>query len=87
MGGAQASKTLLNIQLKNREVSEEEKQELLQRIQKRYDDTMNPRYAASRLWVDDIIDPRRTREILSRSLACAAYNDQIPPFRTGVLQT
>jgi acetyl-CoA carboxylase carboxyltransferase component len=87
MGGVQASKTLLAIQLKNREVSEEEKNELLERIQKRYDDATDPRYAAARLWVDAIIDPAQTREVVSRSLACAACNPQIPPFRTGVLQT
>ncbi|MEM1204360.1 MAG: acyl-CoA carboxylase subunit beta [Acidobacteriota bacterium] len=89
MGGAQASKTLLAIQLKNRgdEVSEEEKQERLARIQKRYDDAMNPRYAASRLWVDDIISPVETRRVISRSLACAACNPHLPAFRTGVLQT
>ena len=89
MGGEQASKTLLSIQLKNRgsDVSEEEKQELLDRIQKRYNDAMDPRYAASRLWVDAIIDPAKTREVISRSLASAACNPTIPPFRTGVLQT
>jgi acetyl-CoA carboxylase carboxyltransferase component len=89
MGGAQASKTLLAIQLKNRgdEVSEEEKQERLSRIQKRYDDAMDPRYAAARLWVDEIIDPVDTRRVISRSLACAANNPEMPAFRTGVLQT
>ncbi len=87
MGGAQASKTLLSIQLKNREVSEEEKQELLARIQKKYDDAMDPRHAAARLWTDDIIDPADTRRIVSHSLACAACNPEIGGFRTGVLQT
>ncbi len=89
MGGEQASKTLLAIQLKNRgdEVSEEEKEELLRKIEKRYDDTMDPRYAAARLWVDAIIDPVDTREVISRSLACAALNPEIPEFKTGVLQT
>ena len=87
MGGAQASKTLLSIQLKNREVSEEEKNELLARIQKRYDDAMDPRHAAARLWVDDIIDPVRTREMVSRSLLVAACNPVVGEFRTGCLQT
>ncbi len=89
MGGAQASKTLLGIQLKNRGagVSEEEKRERLERIQSRYQAAMDPRYAAARLWVDDIIDPAGTRRILSRSLACAACNPHLPPFQTGVLQT
>ena len=89
MGGEQASKTLLNIQLKNRgaEVSEEEKKERLERIQSRYQGAMDPRYAAARLWVDDIIDPAGTRRIISRSLACAACNPHVPAFSTGVLQT
>jgi len=89
MGGEQASKTLLSIQLKNRgdDVSEEEKQARLAEIQARYAAAMNPRYAAARLWVDAIIDPAETREILARSLACAAMNPQVAEFRTGVLQT
>ncbi len=89
MGGEQASRTLLDIQLKNRgaDVSEEEKRERLERIQSRYRAAMDPRYAAARLWVDDIIDPAGTRRIISRSLACAACNEHVPPFSTGVLQT
>ncbi|MEO8502818.1 MAG: carboxyl transferase domain-containing protein [Acidobacteriota bacterium] len=89
MGGEQASKTLLGIQLKNRgaEVSEEEKAERLHEIQQRFADAMNPRYAASRLWVDGIIDPTETREVVARSLAAAACNAELEEFRTGVLQT
>ncbi|HMB53207.1 MAG TPA: carboxyl transferase domain-containing protein, partial [Thermoanaerobaculia bacterium] len=87
MGGEQASKTLLAIQLKNREVSDEEKKELLADIQARYDRTMDPRYAAARLWVDAIIDPAETREVLARTLDLVAHNPEIEEFRTGVLQT
>ncbi len=89
MGGQQASQTLLSILLKNRkgQVSELEKRELLVRIQERYSAAMDPRHAAARLWVDDLIDPAETRRVLSRSLACAASNPHVPPFRTGVMQT
>jgi acetyl-CoA carboxylase carboxyltransferase component len=89
MGGEQASKTLLSIQLKNRgeEVSEEEKAARLADIQKRYADAMDPRYAAARLWVDALIDPRATRAVVARCLAAAAANPELPEFRTGVLQT
>jgi acetyl-CoA carboxylase carboxyltransferase component len=89
MGGAQASQTLLSIQLKNRgdEVSEEEKQARLADIQKRYLDAMDPRYAAARLWVDAIIDPAQTRSVLARALACTALGPPPADFRTGVLQT
>jgi len=89
MGGEQASKTLLAIQLKGRgeDVWEEEKNELLSRIQERYAKATDPRYAAARLWVDAIIDPKDTRQVLARSLACAAQNPRIGEFKTGVLQT
>jgi 3-methylcrotonyl-CoA carboxylase beta subunit len=89
MGGDQASKTLLGIQLKNRgdDVSEEEKARRLTEIQARYAGAMDPRYAAARLWVDALLDPAETREVLTRSLAAVANNPEIPEFKTGVLQT
>ncbi len=89
MGGEQASKTLLAIQLKNRgeDVSNDERAQLLEQIQARYAATMNPRYAAARLWVDEIIDPRSTREVLARAIAAAAYSPVVEDFRVGVLQT
>lgn len=89
MGGDQASQTLLSIQTKNRGegVTEEEKARRLAEIKARYAAAMDPRYAAARLWVDAIVDPAATRRVLARSLAAAAHNPEIPPFRTGVLQT
>jgi 3-methylcrotonyl-CoA carboxylase beta subunit len=89
MGGDQASRTLLGIQLKNRgdDVSEAEKIERLAEIKARYAAAMDPRYGAARLWVDAIVDPAATRRVLARSLAAAAHNPDVPPFRTGVLQT
>jgi acetyl-CoA carboxylase carboxyltransferase component len=89
MGGQQASETLLAIQLKNRgeEVSEQERAARLAEIQDRYAAAMDPRYAASRLWLDEIIDPRRTREIVARSLSAAAHRAEMAPFKVGVLQT
>jgi acetyl-CoA carboxylase carboxyltransferase component len=89
MGGEQASKTLLAIQLKNRgdEVSEEEKERRLSEIQARYAAAMDPRYAAARLWVDAIIDPAETRDVLARTLDLVAHNPHVAEFKTGVLQT
>jgi len=89
MGGQQASETLLAIQLKNRgdEVSEEERAARLAEIQARYDAATDCRYAAARLWVDEIIDPRKTREVITRSLEAAAHQPEMPPFKVGVLQT
>lgn len=89
MGGEQAAQTLLAIQLKNRgdAVTDEEKETLLSRIQERYLEAMDPRYAAARLWVDAIIDPCATREVVARSLAVAANNPDVAEFKTGVMQT
>ena len=60
MGGEQAAKTLLQIQVSGKDVSEAEQQELLDKIKSRYDKQTTPYYAAARLWVDDIIDPADT---------------------------
>ena len=89
MGGQQASETLLAIQLRNRgdDVSEDEKAERLADIRARYEAAADPRYAAARLWLDEIIDPRETRAVVARSLEAAAHAGDPPPFRVGVLQT
>ncbi len=88
MGADQASRTLLSIQLKNRgeDVSEDEKGALLAQVRDRYERAMDPRYAASRLWVDAIIDPAKTRQVLSITLSACANNADVETFRTGVFQ-
>ncbi|MBL0175424.1 MAG: acyl-CoA carboxylase subunit beta [Ignavibacteria bacterium] len=92
MGGAQASNTLLDIRLgqlkhEGREISEQEQRDLLKSIQDRYTEQTSPYYAAARLWVDGIIDPRDTRAVISRSIGIANCNPDIPRFNPGVLQT
>ncbi len=87
MGGEQASNTLLEIQLRKRKVSETERENILNTIKKKYEATMDPRYAAARLWIDEIIDPRKTRDILINALETVAHNPDIEEFKTGVLQT
>jgi acetyl-CoA carboxylase carboxyltransferase component len=39
------------------------------------------------LWVDAIIDPAQTREVLAEALEAVVHNPEIREFRTGVLQT
>jgi acetyl-CoA carboxylase carboxyltransferase component len=92
MGGAQASKTLLEIRLgqlkrAGKEITEEEKQKQLSHIQERYDSQTSPYYAAARLWVDGIIDPADTREVISYSITVANNNPELPQFNPGVIQT
>ncbi|TKK65218.1 acyl-CoA carboxylase subunit beta [Ilyomonas limi] len=91
MGGEQAAKTLLQIQVasmksKGKEVSPEEEQHLLNEIKSRYEKQTTPYYAAARLWVDDIIDPAQTRLVISEGVAAANNNPKIEEFKTGVLQ-
>lgn len=91
MGGAQAAKTLLQIQVSGRkakgeEISAEEEAELLSKIQGRYDRQTSPYYAAARLWVDAIIDPLETRKWVSEGIK-AANNAPVQHFNPGVIQT
>ena len=91
MGGEQAAKTLLQIQVaslksKGKEITPEDEQKLLSEIIERYEKQTSPYYAAARLWVDDIIDPADTRKIISESLAAANNNNEIADFKTGVFQ-
>lgn len=92
MGGDQAAGTLVDIKLKQLErsgkvLSDSERQDLFQSVKKTYDDQTDPRYGAARLWVDKIIDPAKTRDILIRSLELTALNPDIPRFNVGILQT
>ncbi|MHB1050117.1 MAG: acyl-CoA carboxylase subunit beta [Bacteroidota bacterium] len=91
MGGKQASETLLAIKVQAMEkggthISGEQQQQLLDEIQARYETELDPTYAAARLWIDGIIDPLQTREVISRGIAMANCNPVIPELRTGVLQ-
>ncbi|MFZ1082483.1 MAG: carboxyl transferase domain-containing protein [Candidatus Kryptoniota bacterium] len=92
MGGEQASQTLLSIRLQQlkrdgKNISNEEQSKLLDEIKKRYENEMEPTYAAARLWVDDIIDPLDTRDIISLGIEAANNNPEIPKFNVGILQT
>ena len=91
MGGAQAAKVLLQIQMsskkaKGEEANAEEEKALYEKIKNRYDEQTTAYYAASRLWVDAIIDPRETRRFISLGIE-AANNAPVEKFNPGVIQT
>jgi 3-methylcrotonyl-CoA carboxylase beta subunit len=91
MGGAQAAQTLLQIEkaslkAKGHEIDPEKEKELLNTITQRYEKQTTAYYAAARLWVDAIIDPRETRNWISTGIA-AANQAPVAPFNVGVLQT
>jgi 3-methylcrotonyl-CoA carboxylase beta subunit len=92
MGGAQAANTLLQIQVsalqkKGKTIDEQDKQQLLQEITSRYQAQTTPYYAAARLWLDAIIDPKDTRHVISTGIEVANLNPEMKPFNPGVLQT
>ncbi len=91
MGGTQAAKVMAQIEVSSRkkkgeELSEKEENAILDRIKSKYDEETTAYYAASRLWVDAIIDPRQTRAFISKTLE-AVDNAPIEPFNVGVIQT
>ena len=91
MGGDQAAKTLLQIQVaamkaKGETILPEEEEKMLNVIRERYEKQTTPYYAAARLWVDAIIDPVKTRKYISEGLAAANHQPLMNDFKTGVFQ-
>jgi len=91
MGGSQAAKVLMQIQVasmkkKGTAPSEKEQQALFERIKSKYDTATSPYYAAARLWVDAIIDPADTRNVISMGIE-AANNAPVDKFNVGIIQT
>lgn len=92
MGGAQAAKTLLQIQeaslkAKGEVITPEREAEMLKEITDKYDSQTTPYYAASRLWVDGIIDPLETRKVISMGIEAANQSPITKRFNVGVIQT
>ena len=92
MGGSQAAKTLLQIQatsLKTRgeTITPEKEAEMLKEITDKYDSQTTPFYAASRLWVDGIIDPLHTRKVISMGIEAANQSPIKRQFNVGIIQT
>ncbi|MEO8665957.1 MAG: carboxyl transferase domain-containing protein, partial [Ignavibacteria bacterium] len=92
MGGSQASNVLLDIKIgqlkkQGKEITEDEQKIFLDEIKNRYEEQTNVLYAASRLWVDEIIDPKDTRKIVSYCIELANNNPDMKKFNVGVIQT
>lgn len=91
MGGAQAAKVLLQIEVaslkaKGAEITKEREEELYNKIKARYDAQTSPYYAAARLWLDAIIDPIDTRKWISMGIEAANNAPAERAYSTGVLQ-
>ena len=91
MGGSQAGKVLLQIQesalkKQGKEITDEDRKELLDRILKDYTRQTQPTYAAARLWTDAIINPVDTRKWISMGIEAANHSPITEKFNLGVIQ-
>ena len=91
MGPAQATGTLLEVMVaslkkQGQNVDAEEMEKLRQQVAADYERQTDVRYAAARLWVDAILDPAETRDVLIQSLEVATRHASDEPFRVGVYQ-
>ncbi|HMO15628.1 MAG TPA: acyl-CoA carboxylase subunit beta [Pirellulaceae bacterium] len=91
MGGKQAASTIIDINIQamkrlGQDPDAEELETLKRKVTDAYDNSEDIRYAAARLWVDDVIFPHETRHKLIRSLEIVTRHADPEPFRTGVLQ-
>ncbi|MGB3948368.1 MAG: acyl-CoA carboxylase subunit beta [Bacteroidia bacterium] len=92
MGGAQAAKVLVQIEVaslkaKGEEITPEKEAELYNKTKDRYDSQTTPYYAASRLWLDAIINPLDTRKWISMGIEMANNAPITKPYNVGVIQT
>jgi 3-methylcrotonyl-CoA carboxylase beta subunit len=92
MSGAAAGKTLLQIQsaalkAKGLEIDPAAEQTLLEKITQKYDEQLSPYYAAARLWVDGVIDPLETRNVISIGIEAANHAPVTERYNVGVIQT
>lgn len=92
MGGSQAAKVLLQIKeaslkTKGETITPEKEAALLKEITDRYNHQTTPYYAASRLWVDGVIDPKETRKVISMGIEAANQSPIKKQFNVGVIQT
>ena len=91
MGGAQAAKVLVQIEVaslkaKGELITPENEKELFNKIKSRYDSQTNPYYAAARLWLDAIIDPLETRKVISMGIEAANQAPATKQYNVGVIQ-
>ncbi|AGA30224.1 acyl-CoA carboxylase subunit beta [Singulisphaera acidiphila] len=91
MGAQQAARTMLDVQVatlkrQGKQVDDRELNAIADDLRARYDRETDIRYAAARGWVDAIIDPLKTREVLALALDLATRQRETVGFPVGVFQ-
>jgi 3-methylcrotonyl-CoA carboxylase beta subunit len=91
MGAAQASDTVFSILARARErgdkkSTQEDLEQLREKVKQSYEEQTDIRYGAARGWVDAIIQPDETRDVLVRLLQFVSRPTPKARFHTGVIQ-
>jgi acetyl-CoA carboxylase carboxyltransferase component len=91
MGAAQASDTVFAILARARErgdrkATHEDLEELRAKVKQNYEEQTDIRYGAARGWVDVIIQPHQTRDVLIQLLQFVSRPMPKARFHTGVIQ-
>ena len=92
MGAEQAAGTITEVRAasakrKGESPDEAELKAFFEEVRSKYETETDPLYAAARLWVDVVLDPRETRTFLALDLEAAAQTPEVERLRTGVFQT
>jgi 3-methylcrotonyl-CoA carboxylase beta subunit len=91
MGAAQASDTVFSILARARErgdkkSTQEDLEQLREKVKQNYEEQTDIRFGAARGWVDAIIQPHETRDVLIRLLQYVSRPMPKARFHTGVIQ-
>jgi acetyl-CoA carboxylase carboxyltransferase component len=92
MSGASAAKTLLQIKVnaaraQGEPMTKEQEQEHLDHMIEKYNQQLSPYYAAARMWVDGVIDPMESRQVIAMGIEAANHAPIKEKFNVGVIQT
>jgi 3-methylcrotonyl-CoA carboxylase beta subunit len=91
MGAAQASDTVFSILARARarvdkKAGQEDLEELRAKVKENYEEQTDIRYGAARGWIDAIIQPHETRDVLMQLLRYVSRPMPKSHFHTGVIQ-
>ncbi|MGI9114872.1 MAG: acyl-CoA carboxylase subunit beta [Chthoniobacterales bacterium] len=91
MGAAQASDTVFSILARaadrgDKKASPQELEALRAKVKANYEEQTDIRYGAARGWIDAIIQPHETRDVLIRLLGYVSRPTPKAHFHTGVIQ-
>jgi acetyl-CoA carboxylase carboxyltransferase component len=88
MAASNAAETMVGIEKSKAggALDPDQERAVLERIRERYERTLSPYHAAANLWVDALVDPRETRDVLDHLLHVACAHDPDERFSVGVFQ-